>query len=147
MAYISMSPRETPVSSANGSAAAESMRLEDLSARVQLSQQTLVRWVDRHLIDASLAWELDGNNQEVRVIELTPETLEHLASFAADYREDVVTYTQARRILKMIDRRQVKKMIRAHDIECVEVEGEKRVVVGSIEDYLMRMEEPEEAQG
>lgn len=141
MAYISMSPRATPVSSANGSSAAESMRLEDLSARVQLSQQTLVRWVDRHLVDASLGWELDGDNQEVRVIELTPETLQHLEAFAGEYRDDVVTYTQARRILKMIDRRQVKKMIRAHDIECVEVDGEKRVVVGSIEDYLIHMEE------
>ncbi len=117
------------------------MPLDELSEEVQLSKQTIVRWVDRHLIDATLRWALSEDNEEVRMIELSDQTMEFLRSFAAEYREDVVSRTEARRILKQIDRKKIKKLIRAGDIKDVEVDEETRIVVGSIEDYLMAREE------
>lgn len=78
------------------------------------------------------------------MIDLTDETLGFLEDFAADYREDVVSRTEARRILKQIDRKKIKKLIRAGDVEDVEVDEETRVVVGSLEDYLMEREREEE---
>ena len=119
------------------------MSLDKLSERVRISKQTLVRWVDRHLIDASLGWALSDENREVRVIELSEETLEFIESFAKDYRKDTVTRTEARRILKKIDRKKIKKMIRAEDIRAVDVDDEVKIVVGSIEDYLMAQEQEE----
>jgi len=120
------------------------MPLNDLSDHLQLSKQTIVRWVDRHLIDADLYWSLSESNQEIRMIDLTDETLEFLEDFAADYRDDVVSRTEARRILKQIDRKKIKKLIRAGDVKDVEVDEETRVVVGSLEDYLMEREREEE---
>jgi hypothetical protein len=120
------------------------MPLNELSEHLQLSKQTLVRWTDRHLIDADLYWSLSDSNEEIRMIDLTDETLDFLEDFAADYREDVVSRTEARRILKQIDRKKIKKLIRAGDVEDVEVDEETRVVVGSLEDYLMRREREEE---
>lgn len=120
------------------------MPLDELSEHLQLSKQTLVRWSDRHLIDADLYWSLSDSNEEIRMIDLTDETLDFLEDFAADYREDVVSRTEARRILKQIDRKKIKKLIRAGDVEDVEVDEETRVVVGSLEDYLMRRERVEE---
>lgn len=120
------------------------MPLDELSEHLQLSKQTLVRWTDRHLIDADLYWSLSDSNQEIRMIDLTDETLDFLEDFAADYREDVVSRTEARRILKQIDRKKIKKLIRAGDVEDVEVDEETRVVVGSLEDYLMEREREEE---
>lgn len=121
------------------------MPLNDLSEHLQLSKQTIVRWIDRHLIDADLYWTLSESNQEIRMIDLTDETLEFLEDFAADYRDDVVSRTEARRILKQIDRKKIKKLIRAGDVKDVEVDEETRVVVGSIEDYLMERERAEES--
>jgi DNA-binding MarR family transcriptional regulator len=121
------------------------MPLNDLSEHLQLSKQTIVRWIDRHLIDADLYWTLSESNQEIRMIDLTDETLEFLEDFAADYRDDVVSRTEARRILKQIDRKKIKKLIRAGDVKDVEVDEETRVVVGSIEDYLMERERVEES--
>lgn len=123
------------------------MSLDQLSERLKISKQTLVRWVDRHLIDASLGWALSDENNEVRVIELSDDTLVFLENFAKDYREDTVTRTEARRILKKIDRKKIKKMIRAEDILAVEVDEEVKIVVGSIEDYLIGQEQSEEAEG
>jgi CTP-dependent riboflavin kinase len=120
------------------------MPLDELSAHLQLSKQTLVRWVDHHLIDAELYWSLSDANEEIRMIDLTDESLDFLEDFAADYREDVVSRTDARRILKQIDRKKIKKLIRAGDVEDVEVDEETRVVVGSLEDYLMDREQEEE---
>lgn len=80
------------------------------------------------------------------MIDLTDETLDFLEDFAADYREDVVSRTEARRILKQIDRKKIKKLIRAGDVEDVEVDEETRVVVGSLEDYLMKREREEEEE-
>jgi hypothetical protein len=120
------------------------MPLDELSEHLQLSKQTLVRWTDRHLIDADLYWSLSDSNEEIRMIDLTDETLGFLENFAADYREDVVSRTEARRILKQIDRKKIKKLIRAGDVEDVEVDEETRVVVGSLEDYLMEREREEE---
>jgi hypothetical protein len=122
------------------------MPLNELSEHLQLSKQTLVRWSDRHLIDADLYWTLSDTNEEIRMIDLTDETLDFLEDFAADYREDVVSRTEARRILKQIDRKKIKKLIRAGDVEDVEVDEETRVVVGSLEDYLMRREREEEGE-
>ncbi len=119
------------------------MSLSSLSERLQISKQTIVNWVDRHLIDASLGWVLDDDNAETRVIELSDETLGFLQSFAQEYRQETVTRTEARRILKKIDRKKVKKMIRAEDIVAVEVDDEVRIVVGSIEDYLIAQERSE----
>lgn len=115
--------------------------LDELSEELQVSKQTLVRWVDRHLVDAELYWALSDDNEEVRMIELSDGTMDFLKSFAAEYREDVVSRTEARRILKQIDRKKIKKLIRAGDIKDVEVDEETRIVVGSIEDYLMSREE------
>lgn len=124
----------------------EAMALDDLSERLRISKQTLVHWVDRHLIDASLSWSLSGTNEEIRVIELSEETLTFLKSFADDYREDLVTRTEARRILKKIDRKKVKRMIRAGDLQTVEHDGEVKIVVGSIEDFLRAQEHEGEAE-
>lgn len=123
------------------------MTLTELSERVRLSRQTIVNWIDRHLIDAELRWALDGANEEVHVVEMSEGTLDFLASFATDYREDVVSRTEARRILKQIDRKKIKKLIRAGDVKDVEVDEETKIVVGSIEDYLIaREEDPDEAE-
>jgi len=120
------------------------MPLDDLSDRIKLSKQTIVRWVDRHLIDAELHWALSDENEEVRMIEISPSTMDFVKSFAEEYREDVVSRTEARRILKQIDRKKIKKLIRAGDVKDVEVDEETRIVVGSIEDYLMARERDEE---
>ena len=80
------------------------------------------------------------------MIDLTDETLDFLEDFAADYRDDVVSRTEARRILKQIDRKKIKKLIRAGDVEDVEVDEETRVVVGSLEDYLMEREREDEEE-
>jgi len=122
------------------------MPLDELSEHLQLSKQTIVRWADRHLIDADLYWTLSDENKEIRMIDLTDDTLEFLEDFAADYRDDVVSRTEARRILKQIDRKKIKKLIRAGDVEDVEVDDETRVVVGSLEDYLMKREREEEEE-
>jgi len=120
------------------------MPLDELSDRIKLSKQTIVRWVDRHLIDAELHWALSDENKEVRMIEISPSTMDFVKSFAEEYREDVVSRTEARRILKQIDRKKIKKLIRAGDVKDVEVDEETRIVVGSIEDYLMARERDEE---
>lgn len=122
------------------------MSLDQLSERLQISKQTLVRWVDRHLIDADLGWALSDQNKEIRVIELSEDTFRFLNSFSEDYREDTVTRTEARRILKKIDRKKIKKMIRAGDILAVEVDDEVKIIVGSIEDYLISQENGEEEE-
>jgi hypothetical protein len=122
------------------------MPLNELSKHLQLSKQTIVRWADRHLIDADLYWSLSDSNEEIRMIDLTDETLNFLEDFAADYRDDVVSRTEARRILKQIDRKKIKKLIRAGDVEDVEVDEETRVVVGSLEDYLMEQEREDEEE-
>jgi hypothetical protein len=118
----------------------EEYPLDKLSQELQISQQTLVRWVDRHLIDGTLDWVLSDDNEEVRVIRLRKGKLDDLKEFAADYREGHVTRREARRILKMIDRKKVKKMVRAGDIETVQIDEEKKVLISSIEDYLMSVE-------
>ena len=122
------------------------MPLDELSDHLQISKQTLVRWTDRHLIDADLYWSLSDTNEEIRMIDVSDETLDFLEDFAADYREDVVSRTEARRILKQIDRKKIKKLIRAGDVEDVEVDEETRVVVGSLEDYLMNREQEDEEE-
>ena len=120
----------------------ERIPLEALSQRLRLSQQTLVRWVDRHLVDARLGWRINERNAEERFIEVPPESLRALEAFAREYRLDVVSRTEARQILKMIDRRKLKRMLRAEEVEAREVDGEMCILVGSIEDYLMNMESP-----
>lgn len=119
---------------------ADQIPLEALSRRLQLSQQTLVRWVDRHLVDARLGWRINDLNQEERYIEVPQASLSSLESFASTYRSDVVSRTDARRILKVIDRRQVKRLIRTNEVESREVDGETHILVGSLEDYLMGLE-------
>ncbi|MFO8233679.1 MAG: hypothetical protein R6U20_13600 [Longimonas sp.] len=118
----------------------QTIPLDELSDDVQLSKQTIVRWIDRHLIDAELDWALSDENEEVRMITLTDDSLDFLRSFAEEYREDVVSRTEARHILKQIDRKKIKKLIRAGDVKDVEVDEETRIVVGSIEDYMRRRE-------
>jgi hypothetical protein len=124
-----------------------SMPLRELSEQVRLSRQTIVHWIDRHLIDADLRWELDESNREVRVIELSESTLDFLEGFAADYREDTVSRTEARRILRQIDRKKIKKLIRAGDVQDVEVDDETKIVVGSIEDFMIEREESRRENG
>lgn len=114
--------------------------LDELSDDVRISKQTLVRWSDRGLIDAVLDWSISEANEELRLIRIAPRSLEFLRSFAEEYREDTVSRTEARRILKMIDRSQVQKLLRQGDLTSRKVEDETRVVIGSVEDYLMELE-------
>ena len=129
---------ELPPASAH--AEAQTLLLDELSEQLQISKQTLVRWVDRHLVEASLGWALTREDEELRVIELSGGTFSFLQSLSADYRSDVVSRKQARRILKKIDAKKIKKMVRAGHLEAVEVDGEVRITVGSIEDYLIGAE-------
>lgn len=123
-----------------GSVDAERMPLEMLSRRLRLSQQTLVRWVDRHLVDARLGWRLNDQNQEERFIEVLPDSLSALETFAQEYRLDVVSRTEARQILKVIDARKIKRLLRTEEVQTCEVDGETCILVGSLEDYLMNLE-------
>lgn len=125
---------------------AQEFELDALSETLRISKQTLVRWVDRGLIDASLAWGISDENEELRLIRIDPRSLEFIRGFAEEYREDTVSRTEARRILKMIDRSQVQKLLRQGDLTSKKIDDETRVVIGSVEDYLMELEheEPEE---
>lgn len=124
-----------------------SMPLDELSQKIRLSRQTIVHWIDRHLIDAELRWALNDENEEVHVIELSEGTLDFLEDFAADYREDTVSRTEARRILRQIDRKKIKKLIRAGDVKDVEVDDETKIVVGSIEDFMIEREQSRQENG
>lgn len=123
---------------------AKQLVLDELSEAVRISKQTLVSWTDRGLIEASLGWGLSDRNEELRLIEISPASLDFLRSFADEYREDTVSRTEARRLLKLIDRNQVQRLIRQGSIKAQKVEGETRVSVGSVEDYLMDLEGPSE---
>jgi len=114
--------------------------LDQLSADLGISKQTLVRWVDRGIIDATLHWGISDDNHETRLIRVAPTSLDFLRSFAAGYRDDTVSRTEARRILKLVDRSQVQKLLRHGQLEARQVESETRVVVGSIEDHLLAQE-------
>lgn len=118
-----------------------SLRLDELSEALRISRQTLVRWTDRGLINASLDWGVSDANEELRLIQLSDSTLDFLRGFADEYREDTVSRTEARRLLKLIDRNQVQKLIRQGSIKARKVKGETRVSVGSVEDYLIHLEE------
>ena len=120
------------------------LELDKLSDDVAISKQTLVRWSDRGLIDAELDWAISDDNEELRLIRITPRSLEFLEGFAEEYRDDTVSRTEARRILKMIDRSQVQKLLRQGDLKSRKVDDETRVVIGSVEDYLMRLESTDE---
>lgn len=119
----------------------EEWSLEVLSEHLQISMQTIVRWVDRHLIDATLGWTLNEDNEELRVIYLRKDKIDEIKAFADEYRAGHVTRKESRRILKMIDRRRVKKMVRAGDIETVQIDDETKVLISSIEDYLISVEQ------
>ena len=121
----------------------QTLRLDELSEAIRISRQTLVRWTDRGLIEADLDWGVSDENQELRLIALTQSTVDFLEGFAGEYREDTVSRTEARRLLKLIDRNQVQKLIRQGSIKAKKIKGETRVSVGSVEDYLMTLEEEE----
>ncbi len=121
----------------------QTLRLDELSEAIRISRQTLVRWTDRGLIEADLDWGVSDQNQELRLIALTQSTVDFLEGFAGEYREDTVSRTEARRLLKLIDRNQVQKLIRQGSIKAKKIKGETRVSVGSVEDYLMTLEEEE----
>lgn len=118
----------------------QELDLDDLSETIRISKQTLVRWADRGIIDASLHWGISDANQEQRLIRISPRSLDFLRGFATEYRQDTVSRTEARRILKLIDRSQVQKLLRHGQLESRKVADETRVVVGSIEDHLMNQE-------
>jgi len=118
----------------------KTLRLDELSEALRISRQTLVRWTDRGLINADLGWGVSDDNRETRLIEVDQSTLDFLQGFAGEYREDTVSRTEARRLLKLIDRNQVQKLIRQGSIKARKVKGETRVSVGSVEDYLMTLE-------
>ncbi|WP_420454991.1 helix-turn-helix domain-containing protein [Rubrivirga sp.] len=121
----------------------KTLRLDELSEALRISRQTLVRWTDRGLINADLDWGVSDSNEETRLIEVDQSTLDFLEGFAGEYREDTVSRTEARRLLKLIDRNQVQKLIRQGSIKARKIKGETRVSVGSVEDYLMTLEETE----
>ena len=118
----------------------KTLRLDELSEAIRISRQTLVRWTDRGLISADLGWGVSDDNQETRLIEVDQSTIDFLEGFAGEYREDTVSRTEARRLLKLIDRNQVQKLIRQGSIKARKIKGETRVSVGSVEDYLMTLE-------
>lgn len=130
------------ISTLNGEA--RELELDKLSEDVSISKQTLVRWSDRGLIDAELDWAISDDNEELRLIRITPRSLDFLKGFAEEYRDDTVSRTEARRILKMIDRSQVQKLLRQGDLKSRKVNDETRVVIGSVEDYLMGLESTDE---
>ncbi len=130
------------ISTLNGEV--QELELDKLSDDVAISKQTLVRWADRGLIDAELDWAISDDNEELRLIRITPRSLEFLEGFAEEYRDDTVSRTEARRILKMIDRSQVQKLLRQGDLKSRKVDDETRVVIGSVEDYLMGLESTDE---
>ncbi|WP_412062033.1 helix-turn-helix domain-containing protein [Rubrivirga sp. IMCC45206] len=121
----------------------QTLRLDELSEALRISRQTLVRWTDRGLISADLDWGVSDQNVETRLIAVDQSTIEFLEGFAGEYREDTVSRTEARRLLKLIDRNQVQKLIRQGSIKARKIKGETRVSVGSVEDYLMTLEETE----
>jgi uncharacterized protein YerC len=123
--------------------ARQTLRLDELSEAIRISRQTLVRWTDRGLISADLDWGVSMDNEETRLIQLDQSTIDFLEGFAGEYREDTVSRTEARRLLKLIDRNQVQKLIRQGSITARKIKGETRVSVGSVEDYLMTLEETE----
>lgn len=125
---------------------AKEFELDKLSEDVSISKQTLVRWADRGLINAELDWSISDENDEVRLIRIAPRSLDFLKTFAEEYRDDTVTRTEARRILKMIDRSQVQKLLRQGDLTARKVNDETRVVIGSVEDYLMGLENTDEEE-
>ena len=116
------------------------LRLDELSEALRISRQTLVNWTDRGLIEAALGWGTADVPAQQRTIQITDDTLDFLRGFAGEYRDDTVSRTEARRLLRLIDRNQVQKLIRAGSIIARKVKGETRVSVGSVEDYLMRLE-------
>ena len=124
---------------------ATKLDLDELSEALRISKQTLVRWTDRGLINAELGWGISKKNEETRLIEISPASLNFLNGFAEEYREDTVSRTEARRLLKLIDRNQVQKLIRQGSIKAKKIKGETRVSVGSVEDYLRTLEEDEAA--
>ena len=117
------------------------LRLDELSEAIRISRQTLVRWTDRGLINAALDWGVSAANAQTRLIQISESSLDFLRGFAGEYRDDTVSRTEARRLLKLIDRNQVQKLIRQGSITARKVKGETRVSVGSVEDYLMTLEE------
>ena len=129
----------------DANANSEHLVLDELSEALRISKQTLVTWSDRGLIDASLDWGLSNENEELRLIHITPSSLDFLRGFAEEYRSDTVTRTEARRLLKLIDRNQVQRLIRQGSIKAKKIKGETRVSVGSVEDYLIELEAPAEA--
>ena len=124
--------------------APEHLVLDELSEAVGISKQTLVSWTDRGLIEASLDWGLSDQNEELRLIHISSSSLDFLRGFAGEYRSDTVSRTEARRLLKLIDRNQVQRLIRQGSIKAKKIKGETRVSVGSVEDYLMELEAPGE---
>ncbi len=121
--------------------AASTLRLDELSEAIRISRQTLVRWTDRGLINAELDWGVSAANAQTRLMKISDSSLDFLRGFADEYRDDTVSRTEARRLLKLIDRNQVQKLIRQGSIKARKVKGETRVSVGSVEDYLMTLEE------
>lgn len=121
--------------------AASTLRLDELSEAIRISRQTLVRWTDRGLIEAELDWGVSAANAQTRLMKISDASLDFLRGFADEYRDDTVSRTEARRLLKLIDRNQVQKLIRQGSITARKVKGETRVSVGSVEDYLMTLEE------
>ena len=122
-------------------APASTLRLDELSEAIRISRQTLVRWTDRGLIEAELDWGVSDANAQTRLMKISDSSLDFLRGFADEYRDDTVSRTEARRLLKLIDRNQVQKLIRQGSITARKVKGETRVSVGSVEDYLMTLEE------
>jgi hypothetical protein len=117
------------------------LRLDELSEALRISRQTLINWTDRGLIDAELGWGgADAAHDQTRLLSLREDTLDFLRGFAGEYRDDTVSRTEARRLLRLIDRNQVQKLIRQGSIKARKVKGETRVTVGSVEDYLMSLE-------
>ena len=121
--------------------AASTLRLDELSEAIRISRQTLVRWTDRGLIEAELDWGVSDANAQTRLMKISDSSLDFIRGFAGEYRDDTVSRTEARRLLKLIDRNQVQKLIRQGSITARKVKGETRVSVGSVEDYLMTLEE------
>ena len=85
------------------------------------------------------------NSRPAAITSISPSSLDFLRGFADEYRGDTDSRTEARRLIKLIVRNQVERLIRQGSIKAKKIKGETRVSVGSVEDYLMELEAPDDA--
>ena len=112
-----------------------------LCDELQISRQTFLLWVDRRLIDGSVRWALTEDNEEYRVVAIRKDRYAEIKAFAREYRQDYVTSKEAQHMLKVVNTKQVKRLLRDDSIQSAVIDAETKLLVGSIEDYLIGLEQ------